>query len=198
MATSSGTLTASGIGSGLDVNGIVTKLMQVEQQPLVALAQREARFTSQLSTLGTIKGALGSFQTAAGALKVAGSSASYKFSSSDSNSVSGSANSTSAAGTYSVTVTQLAQAQRVLGELGALHIHVHRVAVDRGLDHAAIRQFRLGRTRRDRATRGLVSRRLCHRGGECRFEVEIARLVTRRVCIRDVRCQNLLSLRAQV
>ena len=114
MATSSGTLTSSGIGSGLDVNGIVTKLMQVEQQPLVALAQREARFTSQLSTLGTIKGALGSFQTAAGALKVAGSSAAYKFSSSDSNSVSGSANSTSAAGTYSVTVTQLAQAQRLV------------------------------------------------------------------------------------
>ena len=107
-------ITSSGIGSGLDVEGIITKLMQVEQRPLVALANREAQFTSQLSTLGTIKGAVSSFQTAAGALKTAASSAAYKFSSSDANSVSGSASPTGAAGTYSVTVTQLAQAQRLV------------------------------------------------------------------------------------
>ncbi|MBI3529277.1 MAG: flagellar filament capping protein FliD [Betaproteobacteria bacterium] len=107
-------ISSSGIGSGLDVDSIVTRLMQVEQQPLVALAQREAQFTSQLSTLGTIKGALSSFQTAASALKTAGSSTAYKLSSSDSTSVSGSAGSTSVAGTYNVTVTQLAQAQRLV------------------------------------------------------------------------------------
>ena len=107
-------LSSSGIGSGLDVDGIVARLMQVEQQPLLALAQREARFTSQLSTLGTIKGALSGFQTAASALKTAGSSITYGFSSSDANSVSGSAGSSAAAGTYSITVTQLAQAQRLV------------------------------------------------------------------------------------
>lgn len=107
-------ISSSGIGSGLDVDSIVAKLMQVEQQPLLALAQREARFTSQLSTLGTIKGALSGFQTAATALKTAGSGVTYGFSSSDANSVSGSAASSAAPGTYSITVTQLAQAQRLV------------------------------------------------------------------------------------
>ncbi len=107
-------ISSSGIGSGLDVDSIVTRLMDVERQPLVALARREAQFTSQLSTLGTIKGALSGFQTAAGALKTAGSSTAYKLNSSDSASVSGSAGPASAAGTYSVTVTQLAQAQRLV------------------------------------------------------------------------------------
>ena len=114
MAVSGGTITSSGIGSGLDIEGLITKLMTVEQQPLVALAKQEARYTSQLSTLGTIKGALSTFQTAAGALKTAGKAAAYKLNSSDSDSVSGSAGTNSVAGTYSVTVTQLAQAERLV------------------------------------------------------------------------------------
>lgn len=112
MATSTGTISSSGIGSGLNVDDIVTKLMQVEQQPLVALQNREAQYTSQLTTLGTIKGTLSSFQTAADALKTAGATAAYKVSSSDA-SITGSANSTSAAGVYNVSVTQLAKAQRL-------------------------------------------------------------------------------------
>ena len=107
-------IASSGIGSGLDVEGIIAKLMQVEQQPLAALASREAQFTSRLSTLGTISGALSAFQTAATALKTAGSTTAYGFSSADTTSVTGSAGTTSAAGTYSVTVTQLAQAQRLV------------------------------------------------------------------------------------
>jgi len=33
-----GTISSSGIGSGLDVEGIVTKLMSIEQRPLTARA----------------------------------------------------------------------------------------------------------------------------------------------------------------
>lgn len=107
-------LSAPGIGSSLDVSSIVSQLMQVEQQPLVALAQRESVFTAQLSTIGSIKGALSGFQTAANALKTAGTNSSFKFSSTDSSAIAGTIAGTPAAGSHSVSVTQLAQAQRLV------------------------------------------------------------------------------------
>ena len=57
-------LSAPGIGSNLDVNGIVSQLMAIESRPLQALDQKEAAFQAQLSAFGTLKGALSSFQTA--------------------------------------------------------------------------------------------------------------------------------------
>ena len=107
-------LSAPGIGSSLDVSSIVSQLMELERQPLVALTQRESVFTAQLSTIGGIKGALSGFQTAAAALKNAGSNSSFKFSSTDSGAISGSVAATAATGSHSVSVTQLAQAQRLV------------------------------------------------------------------------------------
>lgn len=103
-----------GIGSNLDVDSIVSQLMRLEQRPLVTLAQREAEYTSQLSTLAKIKGALAGFQTAASSLKSAGSSTTFKFTSSDTSAINGSAGATAGAGTYAVSVTQLAQAQHLV------------------------------------------------------------------------------------
>jgi flagellar hook-associated protein 2 len=107
-------LSAPGIGSSLDVNSIVSQLMQLEQQPLVAMTRREGVFTAQLSTIGTIKGALSGFQTAATALSNAGASGTFKLSSSDSGALSGSVDTTATAGSHSVSVTQLAQSQRLV------------------------------------------------------------------------------------
>ena len=40
-------LASLGIGSGLDLNGIITKLMAVEGQPLTVLTQKEAAFQAK-------------------------------------------------------------------------------------------------------------------------------------------------------
>jgi flagellar hook-associated protein 2 len=61
---STGTLNAPGIGSGLDIQGLVSKLMAVEQQPLTLLNTQEASFQARLSNLGSISGALSSLQSA--------------------------------------------------------------------------------------------------------------------------------------
>ena len=61
-STTTGTLNAPGIGSGLDVKGLVTQLMAVEQQPLTMLNAREAEFQSKLSALGSVTGALAALQ----------------------------------------------------------------------------------------------------------------------------------------
>lgn len=56
-------ISSTGIGSGLDVAGIVSQLVAAERAPTqTRLDQREAQALSRLSALGTVKGALGSFQ----------------------------------------------------------------------------------------------------------------------------------------
>ncbi|MFA5825156.1 MAG: flagellar cap protein FliD N-terminal domain-containing protein, partial [Gallionellaceae bacterium] len=51
-------------GTNIDVNGIVGKLMAVEQKPLTALNSKEAGAQSKISAFGQVKSALSAFQTA--------------------------------------------------------------------------------------------------------------------------------------
>ena len=62
--TSTPTLSSPGVGSGLDVAGLVAKLMAVERRPLTVLESRETAYQSTISAFGTIKGALSALQTA--------------------------------------------------------------------------------------------------------------------------------------
>jgi len=61
-------LTAPGIGSGLDINGIVSQLMDLERRPLQALEQKQFKLSVQLSAYGQVKSALSSFQSAMNSL----------------------------------------------------------------------------------------------------------------------------------
>jgi flagellar hook-associated protein 2 len=112
-------ISSPGIGSNLDVNGIVSKLMTIEQQPLTRLAQKEAGFQQTISALGSLKGAISTLQTAAANLvPPIGTTAAAKFSvfntSVADNTIASANTSTSAvAGTYSLEVTQLAQQHRL-------------------------------------------------------------------------------------
>jgi flagellar hook-associated protein 2 len=111
--SSTGTLNAPGVGSGLDVQGLVTKLIAVEQQPLTKLATQEAKYQAKLSSLGSISGALSSLQVAAKALASA-SAVSNSAGASDSSVLTATAGSAAQAGKYSVTVNKLAQPQKLL------------------------------------------------------------------------------------
>lgn len=57
-------ISAPGIGSGLDVNGIVSQLMAAERQPLASMTKQEAAYTQKLSAFGQLRGALAGFQAA--------------------------------------------------------------------------------------------------------------------------------------
>ena len=57
-------ITAAGVGSGLDIESIVSQLMSLERRPLVALQQRESDTRAQISAYGTLKSSLSSFQDA--------------------------------------------------------------------------------------------------------------------------------------
>ena len=54
---------ATGIGSGLDIEGLVTQLVNAERAPVEnRLLQRETRLTSELSAFGRLQSALAGFQ----------------------------------------------------------------------------------------------------------------------------------------
>jgi flagellar hook-associated protein 2 len=113
VSSSSGTLNAPGVGSGLDVKSLVSQLMAVEQQPLTLLATKEAAFQAQLSSLGSVRGAMSSLQTAAQSLLTA-STAAYGGSVSDGSVLTATTSANAVAGSYALAVTSLAQQQKLI------------------------------------------------------------------------------------
>ncbi|VAW53099.1 Flagellar hook-associated protein FliD [hydrothermal vent metagenome] len=57
-------ITAPGIGSGLDVQAIVSQLMAIERQPLERLQFRQNQLETQISAYGQLSSTLSTFQTA--------------------------------------------------------------------------------------------------------------------------------------
>ncbi len=108
-------ITASGAGSNLDVNGIVSQLMAVERRPLDLLARREADYQAKLSAFGTLKGALSAFQSAMQGLSDPAKFQAIKAGAADDSILNATANVKGKAvpGSYSVEVQQLAQQQKV-------------------------------------------------------------------------------------
>lgn len=106
-------LTASGLGSGLDINSMVSQLMTVERQPLSLLASKEASFQARLSAFGQVKSSLSSLQTAANVLKDVARFTATKATVGADAGYTASSSSGAAAGSYSVQVDQLATTQRV-------------------------------------------------------------------------------------
>jgi flagellar hook-associated protein 2 len=100
--------------TNLDINAIVTQLMAVEQRPLAKLDQQEASYQAKLSAYGSVKGAIASFQSAVQGLNSAGLYQAVKATSSDTSVFSASATSTAVAGTYSLEVSSLTQAQKLV------------------------------------------------------------------------------------
>ena len=129
------TLSVSGIGSGLDVEGIVSQLMLVERIPLNTLVSKQQDLEAELSAFGQLRSALSSFEDAMNGLSSLAEFQTFKAETSGGNAdeegaFSALASSDAAPGSYSVNVVQLAQAHKVnatgaySGETGTLTIDV--------------------------------------------------------------------------
>ena len=107
-------ITVSGLGSGIDIDGLVSQLVEAEGQPAaIRIARSEARFQSDLSAIGTLKSTLSSFQKAVQALQSPADFLSRTAASSDNTLFTVTAESTAAPGSYEIEVTQLAEAARM-------------------------------------------------------------------------------------
>ncbi len=105
-------ITSLGIGSGLDVESLVSKLMSVEQTPINNIKKASAGLQTKISAYGQLQGAMSAMQTAAQKLSDPATWTASSVSSSDASVVSITGLN---AGTQShvITVSQLATAQNV-------------------------------------------------------------------------------------
>lgn len=104
-------ISSPGIGSNIDVNSIVTKLMSVERAPLDRLGTKEGSYQAQLSAFGSIRSALSGFQTAVIGLASESKFSARSASSSESTVARITASAGAQTGTYNLEVAKLAQSQ---------------------------------------------------------------------------------------
>lgn len=116
------TISSAGLGSGLDVQSIVSKLVALEQKPIQQLQTRSAALTTQLSAWGTVRSQLSSLQEASQTLLSTDSWGGRTFASTAPTQITGSASSAAGAGSFSVQVTQLALKQSSLSSAVATDV----------------------------------------------------------------------------
>ena len=104
-------ISSPGIGSGLDVNTIVSQMMAVEKRPLQLLQTSASSIDTKISSYGQIKSALSALYDAANGLMGSSTWQSKQFSTSEKDVVTGSAATAAGAGNFSVQVTALASSQ---------------------------------------------------------------------------------------
>jgi len=104
------TLSASGIGSGLDVNDLLRQIVEAERTPAEnRLNLQEAKAQAEISAFGSLKAAVTSFKTSLNTLKTSSGFSVNTVSVANKDLLSASASSIASAGSYSVEVESLAQ-----------------------------------------------------------------------------------------
>ncbi len=106
------TITVGGIGSGLDVSGILEQIVAAERGPTESrLNLKEAKLQAELSAFGSLKSTVSTFQASLGKLKLATFFNSSSVDVSNTDVLSASTSSIAQAGNYSIEVKNLAQSQ---------------------------------------------------------------------------------------
>jgi flagellar hook-associated protein 2 len=105
------TVSSPGIGSGLDINSIVTQLVAIEKQPLTKLQTESTALQTKLTTYGKLQSSLSALRDAASALTRSSTWGQTVGTSSDSSAVAVTTSATTKPGSYSIEVQKLAAAQ---------------------------------------------------------------------------------------
>ena len=116
MATSVsgvGSITSTGLGSGLNVTDILDRLMAVEQRPLELLQTAASTLNTRLSNVGKLQGQFAALRDKANALTAPTLWSGTTATSADAAAVKVSTGSNASAGSYAVNVSRLAVGQTV-------------------------------------------------------------------------------------
>ncbi|NOY62780.1 MAG: flagellar filament capping protein FliD [Gammaproteobacteria bacterium] len=107
-------ITISGIGSGFDSANLVDQLINAEREPATKrLDSREIELQAQLSSFGSLKGALSAFQDTAKSLQSSTIFQGRQATSGNSDAYTVRASSIASVGSYSIDVNQLAQSNKL-------------------------------------------------------------------------------------
>ena len=107
-------ITSLGIGSGVDINSMVSQLVALESRPLVQMRNEANALQTQVSSYGQLSSLFSALQGAANKLNSSSLWAQSTATSSDDSAVSIVGGSSAAAGSYSVSVDKLATHQTVV------------------------------------------------------------------------------------
>lgn len=118
ITPTTGTISSAGIGSGLDVNSIISSLMAVESLPLTALQTKATGLQTDLSAFGQVQSLVSALQDAAKPLFDPNTFKLTNSSSTDPSSVSAGTSSGAVPGIYTVSVSQLSAAQSIVSPVG--------------------------------------------------------------------------------
>ncbi|MCF6323193.1 MAG: flagellar filament capping protein FliD [Gammaproteobacteria bacterium] len=103
-------ISSPGIGSGLDINGLIASVIEAERTPATnRLALKEVTYQAQLTAYGSLKGALSSFNSALNSISSINAFSAVSTSSSDADVVSADATDQAANSSYRIKVSALAQ-----------------------------------------------------------------------------------------
>ena len=102
-------ISAAGIGSGLDVQSIVSQLMAIERQPLQRLQFKQSQLETQISAYGQLSSSLSTYQTAMDDLGSLDALRVFTTSSSNADVIDITASSSANLGTFDVEVVRLAE-----------------------------------------------------------------------------------------
>lgn len=106
-------ITAAGIGSGLDVEGIVSQLVALERQPINRLQTKQSQVNAQISAYGALKSKISDFQSAMAALGNVSSFQVFQGQSSNEDIFTASVDSNAVAGSYAVNVQAMAERDKI-------------------------------------------------------------------------------------
>lgn len=106
------TYSSLGVGTGLDLQSLLTKLMDVERTPLRNLESRIASTNTKISTYGTLKSRLDTLKSASDTLRFESSLVAKSASSSDNKVATATAAGNALNGSYTLEVSQLASGQK--------------------------------------------------------------------------------------
>jgi len=106
-------LAVSGLASGLDTQGIIQKLMDLERRPIKLLEQQEDVFQVKLSAYGEVKSALSEFQSAVNDLRYSSNFAASSSTSSNEDILTVTSSGSAVLGSHSIIVSALAQAHTI-------------------------------------------------------------------------------------
>lgn len=103
----------SGLSSGIDTEGIVSRLIQLESLPIRRLQIRQSELEARMNIYGQLRSRLQGVSSAAAALNSPGAFNPVKASSSDATVATFSATSSAQPGVFDLRVSRLAQAQKI-------------------------------------------------------------------------------------
>ena len=107
------TITAPGIGSGLDVQSIVSQLMAIEQQPLQRLQFKQTQLEAQISAYGQLSSTLSTFQSAMDDLGSLDALKVFTTNSANADIIDLTATSSASLGTFDIEVVRLAEQHKM-------------------------------------------------------------------------------------